>query len=130
MNAMPDDRAITAQLHELLSYLNNYGVATFLVAAQSGMMGSTMRAPVDASYLADAVVLLRLYEHHGRVKKAISVTKKRSGTHEVTIREIRMDAGGIHLSEPLDHLRGVLAGVPVELTGATEERSLRAGDGR
>jgi circadian clock protein KaiC len=118
LNAMPDEKYLTAQLHELLSYLNNHGVATFLVAAQSGLMGPGMRSPVDASYLADAVVMLRMYEHAGRVRKAISVLKKRSGVHEESIRQIWFDGDGIHLSEPLMHLRGVLSGVPVEMTGA------------
>jgi len=115
LNAMPEDQFLTAQLHELLSFLNNQGVATFLVVAQSGLMGGNMRAPVDASYLADAVVMLRMYEHLGKVKKAISVLKKRSGAHEEAIRQIWFDAEGIHLSEPLIHLRGVLTGVPVEV---------------
>ena len=115
LNAMPRDRFLTAQLHELLSYLNNHGVATFLVVAQSGLVGATMSSPVDASYLADAVLLLRMFEHQGRVKKAISVLKKRSGSHEETIRQLSFDEHGIHLSEPLVHLRGVLTGVPVEV---------------
>src|SRR5690606_3302393 len=115
LNAMPDGRALTAQLHELLSYLNNRGVATFLVAAQSGTIGQSRRSHVDASYLADAVVVLRLYEHAGKVKKSISVVKKRSGRHEESIRQMWFDADGIHLSDPLMHLRGVLTGVPVEV---------------
>ena len=117
LNAMPEDQFLTAQLHELLSFLNNEGVATFLVVAQSGLMGTAMRAPVDASYLADAVVMLRMYEHLGKVKKAISVIKKRSGAHEEAIRQIWFDRNGIHLSEPLSQLRGVLSGIPVEVAG-------------
>jgi circadian clock protein KaiC len=115
LNAMPDDRSLLVQLRELLSYLNNHGVATFLVTAQSGMMGAAMRSPVDTSYLADSVVMMRLYEHEGKVKKAISTLKKRSGPHEESIRRIWFDAGGIHLSEPLAELRGILTGVPVEV---------------
>ena len=114
LNAMPHSNYLTAQLHELLSYLNNNGVATFIVVAQSGMMGSNMTSPVDASYLADSVVLLRYFEHAGRIKKAISVLKKRTGAHEESIRELWFDETGIHLSEPLLGLRGVLTGVPVE----------------
>lgn len=113
LNAMPEDQVLTAQLHELLSFLNNHGVATFLVTAQTGVMGPAMRSPVDASYLADAVVLLRMFEHEGKVKKAISALKKRSGAHEESIRQLWFDGQGIHLSEPLTHLRGVLSGVPV-----------------
>ena len=117
LNAMPKDQFLTAQLHELLSYLHNHGVATFLVVAQSGMVGATMHAPVDASYLADAVVMFRMFEHAGNVKKAISVLKKRNGSHEESIRQLRFDKDGIHLSQPLMHLRGILSGIPVE-TGA------------
>ena len=115
LNSMPHDDYLNAQLHELLSYLNNTGVATFLVVAQSGLMGSAMSAPVEASYLADTVVVLRYFEHLGNVKKAISALKKRTGAHEEAIREIWFDDKGIHLSEPLTKLRGILTGVPAEL---------------
>lgn len=114
LNSMPHDDYLNAQLHELLSYLNNCGVATFLIVAQSGLMGTGMSAPVEASYLADTVVVLRYFEHAGNVKKAISVLKKRSGAHEESIREIWFDFNGIHLSEPLMKLRGILTGVPIE----------------
>lgn len=115
LNCMPHDHYLNAQLHELLSYLNHTGVATFLIVAQSGLMGATMSAPVEASYLADTVVLLRYFEHAGKVKKAISALKKRTGSHEEAIREVWFDETGIHLSEPLLGLRGILTGVPVEL---------------
>jgi circadian clock protein KaiC len=115
LNAMPEERALTIQLHELLSYLSNHGVATFLVSTQSGLMGPTMRNAVDASYLADAIMLFRMYEHAGTVRKAISVVKKRSGWHEDTIRQLWFDEEGVHLGPPLTQLRGVLSGVPVEL---------------
>jgi circadian clock protein KaiC len=115
LNSMPHDDYLNAQLHELLSYLNNTGVATFLIVAQSGLMGSAMSAPVEASYLADTVVVLRYFEHKGAVKKAISALKKRTGSHEEAIREIWFDEKGIHLSQPLMKLRGILTGVPIEL---------------
>jgi circadian clock protein KaiC len=115
LNAMPQYNYLVAQLHELLSYLNNQGVTTFMVVAQSGMLGANMNSPVDASYLADSVVLLRYFEHLGTVKKAISVMKKRTGWHEETIRQLWFDAQGVHLSGPLLQLRGVLTGVPVEV---------------
>lgn len=118
LNSMPQDQFLTAQLHELLSYLNNRGVATFLVVAQAGLMGSTMSAPVEASYLADTVIVLRYYEHQGSVRKAISALKKRTGGHEDAIREMWFDSEGIHLSEPLLNLRGILTGVPTETTPA------------
>jgi circadian clock protein KaiC len=115
LNAMPEEQLLVVQLHELLSYLNNQGVATFVVLAQQGLLGPSMRSPVELSYLADAIVLFRMFEHQGEVKKAISVVKKRSGAHEESIRHLWFDAAGIHLSPPLNHLRGVLTGVPIEV---------------
>ena len=123
LNTMPQNNFLTAQLHELLSYLNLQGVATFLIVAQSGIMGSNMSSPVDASYLADSVVMLRYFEHSGAVKKAISVLKKRTGGHEGSIRELAFDKSGIHLSEPLMMLRGVLTGVPVEVEADKRKRA-------
>jgi len=127
LNAMPQNNYLTSQLHELLSYLNNRGIATFLVVAQSGMMGANMVSPVDASYLADSVVMLRYFEHAGKIKKAISVLKKRTGAHEESIRELSFDGRGIHLSEPLLRLRGVFSGLPVELTSRDEKQAQPAG---
>jgi circadian clock protein KaiC len=112
MNAMPDERFLTVQLHELLSYLGQRSVATLLIAAQSGLIGSHMSSPVDATYLADAAVLLRYFEAGGEVRQAISVIKKRGGEHERTIREFRLEAGGIRVGEPLSRFRGILTGVP------------------
>jgi circadian clock protein KaiC len=112
VNAMPQERFLTIQLHELLTYLAQQGVTTLLVVAQHGLMGNAMQSPVDVSYLADSVVLTRYFEFKGRVKKAISVVKKRSGAHEATIRELRLGAGGVSVGEPLENLRGVLTGVP------------------
>ncbi|HEX5458544.1 MAG TPA: ATPase domain-containing protein [Steroidobacteraceae bacterium] len=117
LNAMPQDNFLVAQLHELLSYLGNQGVTTLMVVAQSGMLGSSMISPVDASYLADSIVMLRYFEHGGQVKKALSVIKKRTGGHEGSIRELWFDREGVHLSEPILGLRGVLTGVPVEFGG-------------
>jgi circadian clock protein KaiC len=124
LNTMPADNFLNAQLHELLTYLNNRGVATFMTVAQVGLVGSNLAAPVDASYLADCVVLLRYFEIAGTVRKAISVLKKRTGGHETSIRELWFDGEGIHLSEPLLALRGVLTGVP------TQTRQLDERDGR
>ena len=112
LNAMPEERFLVIQLHELLTYLGQNGVTTILVVAQHGLMGTAMQSPVDVSYLADSVVLTRYFELKGRVKKAISVVKKRSGAHEETIRELRLGKGGIQVGEPLENLRGVLTGVP------------------
>ena len=126
LNAMPEERALASQLHELLSYLGNRGVATFMVAAQAGLLGPGLRSPIDASYLADTVVMLRMFEHAGAVKKAISVLKKRSGSHEESIRQVWFDERGIHLGEPLLHLRGVLTGVPTDVRlESTAERAVQ-----
>ena len=115
LNAMPEEQFLTAQLHELLSYLGRKGVTTLMVVAQHGLIGSRDQSPIDASYLADSVVLLRYFEYKGRVKKAISVVKKRSSAHEENIRELTFDEDGIHLSEPLMNFRGILSGVPIEV---------------
>jgi circadian clock protein KaiC len=110
LHAMPEERLLTVQMHELLTYLGHKGVATFLVLAQHGMIGQ-MQAPVDTTYLADTVILFRYFEARGAVRQAISVVKKRSGRHERTIRELRLD-GGIRVGEPLADFRGVLTGTP------------------
>ena len=119
LNAMPDDRFLIVQLHELLTYLGQAGVASLLVGAQHGLIGTNMQSPVDASYLADAIVLLRYYEAEGEVRQAISVLKKRGGTHERSIRAFRMDERGLHVGEPLRNFRGILTGVPIPLEPAT-----------
>jgi len=116
LNAMPGERFLIIQLHELLTYLGQAGVATLLVAAHQGLIGGQMTSPVDASYLADAVVLMRYYEMKGEVRLALSVLKKRGGTHERTIRELRLENGSIDVGEPLREFRGVLTGVPVQET--------------
>jgi len=112
LNAMTQERFLAIQLHELLTYLGQQGVTTLMLVAQHGLVGGSIDAPVDVSYLADCVVLTRFFEIDGEVRKAISVMKKRSGPHESTIRELRLGSGGVSLSEPLQHLRGVLTGVP------------------
>ena len=111
LNAMPEEKFLTAQLHELLSYLGRQGIVTVLTVTQSGMVG-TMVSPVDTTYLADNVILLRYFEAAGVIRRAISVVKKRTGPHEHTIRELEMDATGIVIGEPLAEFHGVLTGVP------------------
>ncbi len=111
LNAMPQERYLNLQLHELLSFLNQQGVITIMVLAQEGLIGA-MHSVVDLSYLADTLVLLRYFESRGALKQAISIVKKRSGHHERTIREISLGSGGIHVGEPLSGLHGVLTGIP------------------
>jgi circadian clock protein KaiC len=118
LNAIPDERFLTLQLHELLSYLGQRGVTSILVMAQSGMVGQ-MVAPVDASYLADSVILLRYFEAFGAVRQAISVLKRRGGRHERTIREFSFGPSGIRIGEPLVEFQGVLTGVPTYTGGET-----------
>jgi circadian clock protein KaiC len=113
LNAMPGERYLTIHLHELLMYLGEKGVATILIGAHQGLIGAQMHTPVDASYLADAVILLRYYEDRGEVRQAISVMKKRGGDHERTIRSFNLEPGGIKVGEPLRELRGILTGVPI-----------------
>ncbi|QNQ08468.1 ATPase domain-containing protein [Sphingomonas alpina] len=109
--AMPEEQALILHMHELLQYLNRQGVMTFLTVAQHGLVGD-MKSPVDVTYLADTVILLRYFEALGRVRRAISVVKKRTGSHEDTIREFMIGADGITLGEPLTQFQGVLRGVP------------------
>lgn len=111
LNSMPEDRFLTAQLHELLTFLGQQGVATILTLTQSGLVGS-MSTPVDTTYLADNVVLFRFFEAGGWVRRALSVVKKRNGYHERTIREIDMNEHGVVIGEPLEGFQGVLTGVP------------------
>ena len=112
LNAMPDGRFLILQMHELLSYLNQQGVLTLLVLAQHGLVGP-MDTPLDVSYLADAVIMLRYFEFAGTVRRALSVVKKRSGEHEHTIREFRLGKGGVTVGPPLADFRGVFSGTPV-----------------
>lgn len=111
LNAMPEEKFLTAQLHELLAYLGQNGVATFLTVTQAGMVGN-MASPVDTTYLADNVLLFRYFEARGAVRRAISAVKKRSGKHETSIRELRIDEKGIEIGEPLEGFQGILTGVP------------------
>ena len=111
LNAMPDERFLNLHLHELLSYLGQQGVTTLLLMAQHGLVGQTMQTPVDASYLADTVLQMRYFESVGEIRKAISVIKKRTGLHERTIREFRME-GGLSVGEPLRDFHGVFTGTP------------------
>jgi circadian clock protein KaiC len=110
--AMPEENSLILHMHELLQYLNRRGAATFMTVAQHGLVGD-MKAPVDVTYLADTVILLRYFEALGMVRRAMSIIKKRTGAHESTIREYRIDGRGLTIGDPLDGFQGVLRGVPV-----------------
>ena len=112
LNSMPDESFLVVQLHELLTYLGQHGVASVLIAAHQGLISSQMSSPVDVSYLADSVLLLRYFEDEGEVRQAMSVVKMRGGDHERTIREFGMKGGKIRVGEPLRNYRGVFTGVP------------------
>jgi circadian clock protein KaiC len=111
-NAMPEEKLLELQLHELFRYLRQLGVTVILTLAQHGMIGTQMASPIDLSYLADTLVLLRYFEAAGQIRKAVSILKKRAGPHESTIRELALDRGGIRVGEPLTDFQGVLTGVP------------------
>lgn len=111
LNAMPDERFLILQMHELLSYLGQQGVLSIIVLAQHGLVGP-MDTPIDMSYLSDAVIMLRYFEFGGTVRRAMSVVKKRSGNHEHSIREFKLTSEGIKLGPPLKQFAGVLSGTP------------------
>ena len=120
LNAMPNEKFLILQMHELLSYLNQLGVVTLLVLAQHGLMGP-MQSPLDISYLSDTVIMLRYFEADGTVRRALSVVKKRSGAHEYAIREFRLAQGGLQVGPPLKQFRGIFTGTP---TYVGEEKPL------
>ena len=122
LNSMPGERDLVLHLHELLSYLNQKGVVTFLLLAQQGLVGP-MQTHIDVSYLSDTVVLLRYFEAEGAIRQVISVLKQRIGRHERTLRELSLhDDVGIVVGEPLSNFHGVLTGVP-EMVGSTGVRN-------
>ncbi len=123
LNAMPEERFLYIQLHELLTFLGQQGVVTLLVVAQHGVLGASMQSPIDTSYLSDSVILFRYFELKGEVRQALSVVKKRSGRHERTIREFTMTSGGIKVGEPLRDFHGVLSGTPVIIVSDETKRN-------
>jgi circadian clock protein KaiC len=129
LNAMPDERFLVLQMHELLSYLNQLGVLTLIVLAQHGLVGR-METPIDLSYLSDAVIMLRYFEASGRVRRAISVVKKRSGTHENTIREFQLSSQGLKVGLPLTEFSGILTGTPTYVGNIEPLMSEKNKDGK
>jgi circadian clock protein KaiC len=115
-SAMPQENSLILHIHELLQYLNRRGAATFMTVAQHGLVGD-MKAPVDVTYLADTVILLRYFEALGSVRRAMSIIKKRTGMHESTIREYCIDTRGLTIGQPLDGFQGILRGVPIYVGG-------------
>ncbi|RMO16852.1 KaiC [Pseudomonas cichorii] len=109
--AMPEENSLVLHMHELLLYLNRQSASTFMTVAQHGLVGD-MQAPVDITYLADTVILLRYFEALGQIRRAISIIKKRTGTHESTIREYRIGRSGLRIGDPLAAFQGILRGAP------------------
>lgn len=125
MNAMPGEKDLTNQLHELAAYLNQQGVVAIFILAQHGLVGPA-ETPIDLSYLADTVVSVRFFEAAGAVRQALSVIKKRSGRHEKTIRELKLESGhGVRVGKPLKQFHGILTGAPV-FQGSTEQMMERS----
>ncbi|MEP6643298.1 MAG: ATPase domain-containing protein [Acidobacteriaceae bacterium] len=122
LQSMPGEKYLASHLHELLAYLNNLGALTLVILAQAGTIGNAMQTPVDVSYLADNILLLRYFETRGEVRQAISIIKKRSGGHERTIRELALGPDRIRIGEPLRQFHGVLTGIPTYV-GAPEPAS-------
>jgi len=129
LQAMPGEKFLTIQMHELMTYLGERGVLTIVVVAQHGLLGAPMDSPVDLSYLADNVLLLRYFEHSGRVRKSVAAIKSRSGVHEDSIREFRITADGVEVGKPLVEFQGVLTGIPTYL-GTTTPLLREAGGDR
>jgi circadian clock protein KaiC len=123
---MPEEHAVTLHVHELLQYLNRQNVTTFLTVAQHGLV-EDMRSPVDVTYLADTVILLRYFEARGSVRRAVSVIKKRTGQHEDTIREFAIGRGGLSVGPPLREFHGILRGVPSIVSEALRPIGSEAG---
>jgi circadian clock protein KaiC len=115
LQAMPGEQFLALHLHELLTYLNNRGMLTLLVLAQMGLVGSAMHTPIDVSYLADNILVLRYFEAMGEVRQAISMMKKRSGGHERSIRELKLGPDRIRVGAPLSDFQGILSGSPTSL---------------
>jgi circadian clock protein KaiC len=129
---MPEERFLSTHLHELLTYLSNKNVVTLLTLAQHGVLGEHVASPVDLSYLADDVMLMRYFEAEGVIRRAVSVVKKRSGPHEFSVRELTVDGDGVHVGAPLTRFGGVLTGRLHYAGGAGElaalEYTKRSGD--
>jgi len=120
LQSMPGEQFLAVHLHELLAYLGNRGVLTIMVLAQAGTPGTPLQTAVDVSYLADNILLLRYFETNGEVRQAISTIKRRSGSHERTIRQLTLGPERIHIGRPLNDFQGVLTGTPTFLGGAKE----------
>jgi circadian clock protein KaiC len=126
LHAMPEESFLILQLHELLTYLAQMGVVTLMVVAQHGLVGQ-MDTPVDVSYLADAVIVFRHFEMQGRLRKAVSMLKKRSGAHETNIRELTMGPQGLNVGAPITGLQGVMTGLPERWDGHSSAGILGGG---
>lgn len=126
LQAMPSEKLLSTHMHELLTYLGQRGVITLLIGVQQGMLGGNMASGIDASYLADNVILLRYFEASGEVQQAISVFKKRGSQHERTIRQLSINNNGIHIGPVLRQFHGILTGVPKLIISQQPEQTSNA----
>src|SRR6185503_221507 len=126
-NALPEEQHLALQMHELLTFLGQQGIITIMVLAQHGMIGA-MTSSVDLTYVADNVLMLRFFEADGRIRRALSVLKKRTGGHETTIREFMIDNQGLRVGPVLEDFRGVLTGVPTYSGGGNSLMTTRNDD--
>ena len=111
LQAMPGEKYLLLQMHEMLSYLNQQGVITVLILGQHGIVGE-VRSEIDLSYLSDTIVLFRYFESRGHILKAVSVAKSRTTEHQSSVREFRLAQGGVQIGDPLKDFEGVLTGLP------------------
>ena len=109
-----------AQLHEMLAYLGQEGVLSLMISTEHGLFSGRRRSDVDASFIADAVLLLRWFEAEGEFRLSLSAIKKRYGSHEKTIRELQITSEGIKVGRPLKEFRGIMTGNPT-YTGKSQK---------
>jgi circadian clock protein KaiC len=124
LNAMPAAGFLTTHLHEVLTYLGQRGVVTFLIGVQAGMVGM-LTTGADVSYMADNVLMLRYFEARGAVEKAVSVFKKRGSAHETTLRQFRITSNGIEVGKVLREFQGVLTGVPTLVSAESKNDDMK-----
>lgn len=123
LNAMPEASFLNTHLHEVLTYLGQRGVVTFLIGVQQGIVGA-MTTGIDISYMADNVLILRYFEARGKVAKAISVFKKRGSGHETSLRNFAITSKGLRVGAILDNFQGILTGVPTFLDEASGSKTV------
>ncbi|AEH82470.1 serine/threonine protein kinase [Sinorhizobium meliloti] len=95
LNSLPHREKAVRDIQSLLKYLARAGVLTILIVAQHGLLGQGVGIDVDVSFLGDTVLLLRIAEHEGRLRRSITVVKKRHGPHDLDVRELFIQSSGV-----------------------------------